>query len=247
EPRVAGLTPAARQALADHFTRIALMEHASIAAFARFSLELLALGAPADLVEASNAAMVDETRHARLGFSLASHYAGVPVGPGALDLDGALDGRTTEDFLRTLVLEGCIGETRAALEASHALSTCKDPIVAEILAEIAEDEARHAELAWRTLQWLLAERPALRKVVEQTLQDALAAVAQAPSVAHGDLPNAGLAHELAAHRLLPAELQDALHSEVLREVVEPCVKAVFAALPASAAQTAAPRSGALAA
>ena len=69
-----------RARLADEWTRVALMEHASIAAFARFTLQLLALGAPAHLVEGSNAAMIDETNHAKLAFGIASAYAGENMG-----------------------------------------------------------------------------------------------------------------------------------------------------------------------
>jgi hypothetical protein len=39
----------------------ALFQHASVASFARFSLELLALGAPPDLVAAAHAAALDGT------------------------------------------------------------------------------------------------------------------------------------------------------------------------------------------
>ncbi|HXK18586.1 MAG TPA: hypothetical protein VNG33_12325, partial [Polyangiaceae bacterium] len=45
-PRVYHLTATERAALAEHWTKMGQMEHASIAAFARFSLQLLALGAP---------------------------------------------------------------------------------------------------------------------------------------------------------------------------------------------------------
>src|SRR5690606_22128321 len=110
----------ARQALAEHWQRIGLMEHASIAAFARFSLQLLGLGAPAELIEATNRALVDETRHAQVCFALAGHYAGRPIGPGPLDLAGALDGVDAAEILRTVIWEGCVGETLAALEAREA-------------------------------------------------------------------------------------------------------------------------------
>src|SRR5262249_38065314 len=107
-----------REALVDHYTRWALAEHASIAAFARFGRELFALGAPADLVSRAISAMEDETRHARLGFGLVEALSGAPVRPGALRVDGALDGGTTlESALRTTVREGVVGETLAALEA----------------------------------------------------------------------------------------------------------------------------------
>src|SRR5690606_23842857 len=102
-----------RTKLAAHFTHMGLMENASVAAFARFTLQLLSLGAPAALIEASNQALIDETRHARKCFALASAYAGDAVGPGALPLEGALENTNWEAILEATVLEGCIGETRA--------------------------------------------------------------------------------------------------------------------------------------
>lgn len=77
-PDCGGLAPEVRRALAAHWTEIALMEHASIAAFSRFVLELLSLGAPADLVRDAGRAMSDEIAHAEACFALASAYAGDP-------------------------------------------------------------------------------------------------------------------------------------------------------------------------
>ena len=59
-PNVSGLTAAARQQLGAAWTRVAQMEHASVAAFARFALELMALGAPAELLRSTQGAMADE-------------------------------------------------------------------------------------------------------------------------------------------------------------------------------------------
>jgi hypothetical protein len=91
------------------------MEHASIAANARFALELLSLGAPPELVEETYQAMADETVHARDACALASAYAGHAVGPGALDISQALAAGSPIDIVRTAILEGCIGETDAEL------------------------------------------------------------------------------------------------------------------------------------
>ncbi len=59
---------AARQAR--QWTETARLEHASIAAFARFVLQLMALGAPAELVAADVLATIatDEARHAELAW-----------------------------------------------------------------------------------------------------------------------------------------------------------------------------------
>ena len=65
-PDVTALDQRARQSLATHWTRLGLMEHASVAAFARFVLELMAASAPAELVSAAQRALADEIEHARL-------------------------------------------------------------------------------------------------------------------------------------------------------------------------------------
>jgi hypothetical protein len=155
-PDLSRFSPAERRSLADYWMRVAQMEHASIAAFARFTLHLLALGAPPELVVASNRAMADETEHTRLAFALASAFLGREVGPDALPVDGALDGADLGSFVATLLREGCIGETRAAVEAREMLGVTRDPAIRGVLETIARDETRHAELAWRTLAWLLS-------------------------------------------------------------------------------------------
>src|SRR5688572_10054793 len=88
------LFDSARERAAEYWANAGLFEHASVAAFARFALQLLALGAPADLVASAQAAMADEIEHARLCFGLAWRYRGRSVGPSALpiaDCIGATD------------------------------------------------------------------------------------------------------------------------------------------------------------
>src|SRR5262249_34475352 len=80
----ARLASALRAALARLWTENARGEHASVPAFSRLALSLVALGAPARLVEAAHRAALEEIAHARLSFSLAGAYAGAPVGPGPL-------------------------------------------------------------------------------------------------------------------------------------------------------------------
>jgi hypothetical protein len=80
------LSPVARAALAAHWQADAELEHASVAAFARVTLELMALGAPADLLARTAEAQADEIRHAKECFALASAYAGRAIGPGMLGM-----------------------------------------------------------------------------------------------------------------------------------------------------------------
>jgi hypothetical protein len=62
------------EAFAERWTVAGLAEHASVAAFARFSLELMSVGAPSTLIWAAHAAAQDEIRHAQLCFGLANAY-----------------------------------------------------------------------------------------------------------------------------------------------------------------------------
>lgn len=171
QPSVEPLTQAERALQAAHWARLGQMEHASIAAFARFSLQLLALGAPPDLVEACTQALADETRHARLCFQLASAYAGHGVAPGPLDIERGLAAVSLADIVDLVIAEGCVGETSAALEALAAAETATDAVIANVYSQIAEDEQRHAALAFRFLRWAIEQADAqVRPRIQQALQ-----------------------------------------------------------------------------
>jgi hypothetical protein len=223
-PDTRGIPAPVRARLAEHWTRIGLMEHASIAAFARFTLQLLALGAPPDLVLAAQQATADETKHARLAFAIAGSYGGAPVGPDALSIDGALDGFDLERFITTLLLEGCIGETIAAIEAQEALAHARDPVVREVLVTVAREEQRHAELAWRTLAWLVAQGRVARGLVDAVL----ARTRESAAVAGRADPKEG---DLLAHGIVGESRRRELRADALERVIAPCAAALFAGAP----------------
>jgi hypothetical protein len=157
EPHTASLCGDTREPLAATWARNGLDEHASVASFARFGLELLALGVPPRLLREVQAAIQDELVHARLCFELARRFGGVEVSPGAMPMPTRALARTGDPVATALALfeEGCINESRAACEAARAAAACDDAEVREVLERIAADEFRHARLAWDALQWLL--------------------------------------------------------------------------------------------
>jgi hypothetical protein len=223
-PHTFGLGAAERASLARHWTRVGLMEHASVAAFARFVLEILSLGAPPDLVIAAQAAMADETEHARIAFGLASAYGGEAVGPGPLGLDGALAGRDARAIVATAIHEGCVGETAAALEALEAAAHAEDPAIRAALVRIAEDEARHAELAWRFVSWAIGQDASLRAVAAAEFE-AAAAFVGAPMEQDEPLLRLGVVGEGRS-----AEIR----RRALAEVIGPCARAMLGAARGSA-------------
>jgi len=152
-----GLSAEKRAFRARAWAESGLFEHASVASFARFSLELLSVGAPSALVEAANRAALDEIEHARICFALASAYAGEETAPGTFPLRARGDVASTLVQLATrTVEEGCIGETLAAMIAAEQAERADDPSVREALGRIACDEAAHAELAWKTVAWAVS-------------------------------------------------------------------------------------------
>jgi hypothetical protein len=223
-PDLAGLSPLRRAELSAHWARLGQMEHASIAAFARFNLQLLSLGAPGELIEACNRALVDETAHTRLCFALASEYGGAALGPARLDIEHCFEDASLEGIMKLVLREGCLGETVAALEAIEAAAVATDPAVKSVLSRIARDEQAHAELAFQFLAWALTQAsPEARAQLEREAQRALdefeAAALARPSDQRRD--------SLASDGIIGTEALRAIHLDAVREIVEPLSSAIL--------------------
>ncbi|MFO0757054.1 MAG: ferritin-like domain-containing protein [Byssovorax sp.] len=219
------LDPATRAALGEAWLTDAQMEHASIASFARFTLELLALGAPADLVEGAQRAALDEVAHARACFALASRYLGKEMGPGSLDVGGCAPRMSLVEAAAAAVAEGCIGESIAAVVAREQLAGARDAGVREALERIARDEEEHAALAFRFVRWAAAAggesvRAAVRAAFAQ-------GVAQARMMGIPGMVGEVNEALFAAHgRLGPGAMKRAV-GMALEEVVMPCAEAAL--------------------
>jgi hypothetical protein len=200
----------------------AAMEHASVAAFARFTLELLTVGAPPEILLDAQDATRDEIEHARACFTMASRYLGRPVGPDALDTSGTGGLRSLAEIAAATVKEGCIGETLSAALAEERARGSAHPYTRSVLDRIADDEARHAELAWRFVGWAIATggetvRGAVARAIDETFArppvafDAAVAVVDDATVR--------------AHGLLDERTARETVARTLREIVAPCAAA----------------------
>lgn len=162
--------------------RAAHDEAASVHAFTALARELAGHGAPAGLLARIEAARGDEERHAAVVGGLALARGAEARSPSVVEM-------AARDLLAIAVenaVEGCVGETWAALVAAHQARYAAEAEVREVYAEIAADEARHAELAWSIDAWLM----------EQLSASERAAVAAARAAAVGRLcAAAGVAAE----------------------------------------------------
>ena len=134
------------------------------------------------------------------------------MGPGALSLQGLELATEPGEVLRLLIEEACVGELLGTAEAEAAAECARDEQVRAVYIRIAADERRHAALAWRSLQWLLAQYPTLHERAAETLAAVVARHEAAPSAETPHLPEHGLWSEAARHEL---------HRATLRETVRP--------------------------
>ena len=145
-------------------------EHASVASFAKHTLQLMSLGAPSELIEASQQASIDEIKHAKICYGIASLFLGSEFGPGYLNVEGSLDKLHLKKIIQSIIQEGCIEETISAVEAHFGAYTAQVPSIKDALSQIASDETRHAQFAWETIQWIIKRFPEVQKYVADTFR-----------------------------------------------------------------------------
>jgi hypothetical protein len=159
--------------LGEEWTERGLGEHASVASFSAFSIALMTNNAPSDLVEDALKAGMDEIRHARTSFEVATKLVGKPVGPGPLPPSTHEFGDDLTSLALAVAREGCVDETLSAIVADLEAEDinrvleegAQDNIYSNIerdtlvwiqkeMQTIAKEESSHAALAWRTLNWV---------------------------------------------------------------------------------------------
>jgi rubrerythrin len=85
--------------------------------------------------------------------------------------------RSLEAFAIENAVEGCVRESFGALVAAHQASRAPDPELARAMRRIAEDETRHAALAWSIARWVHPRLSASERArVRRATQGALAAL-----------------------------------------------------------------------
>jgi hypothetical protein len=210
-PEPSKLDEATRAALEALWLHDAQKEHASVPAFTRISWMLAAVGAPADLLEWSHRAALEEIDHTRRCFALAAGYAGrsrsVEPMPELLLSGLECDGDPLAVLATESLSDGCQLEDFNADVAAACAAVCEEPVTRRVLDQIAREERTHADFSWALLSWLVErDRARVQPAIERALAElsryprptavsadkrALVARAQ-PSqlLAHGRLPDA---------------------------------------------------------
>jgi hypothetical protein len=173
-------------ALGRSFAGFAYLERASVVAFLQLRRQLSAWCAPQELIERCEAAARDEVRHAAIMTRFARrHGARVPTmrcSPCDSDLLSAAIHNA---------VEGCVVEAWAALLAHVQAARARDREVRAAYAAIADDETRHAQLAWDLHRWFSNVLPASdRKAVLAAQRHAISALPMTARAQAHRLPSA---------------------------------------------------------
>ncbi len=146
------LRPRHHQRLLDDLAR---EEQVSVTAFEELAAQLVHHGAPPSLVRRCREAAQDERRHAEQLIALGARR------PNA---EPEASGPTTSlaDIALHNAVEGCVSETWSALEMHWRAVHAAEARARATFAQIADDEARHAQLAWDLHPWLCSQLDAER-------------------------------------------------------------------------------------
>jgi hypothetical protein len=193
--------------LGAYFADLASLEAASIEAFGRLRAELASFEAPSELVEEAERARRDEIAHARSMSRLAKRNG---VKPSARVPAARRAKRSLFEVARENMVEGCVRETFGAVVAAWQAEHAHETMRAD-LAQIAEDELRHAALAWSVAAWSSErltddERAAIGAAAAEAVDDLVRATQQP---VHADLSDAGVPDGPTQRRMLE-RLRDTL-------------------------------------
>ena len=167
-PAPTGETLAAR-----YLASAAHLEAASVPAFERLAEELRRARAPRHLIAGAERSAREERRHARVMGRMARRAGAIPPAPRLR--------RTRPRSLAAIAtdnaVEGCVKETYGALVALYQSRAARDPVLRTTMVRIADDEIRHAELAWEIDRWIRTRlTSAARTQVERRRRAAIAAM-----------------------------------------------------------------------
>ena len=202
-----------------HWKKAAQEEHASIASFSRLTMQLMALGAPPELLHASIQAQSDELSHAKACLHVVSLLSGTSYGFDGMRIAGAqAQEPTLNQLLVDSILEGCINETLAAAEAAYLSKECTHSKISKVLKAIAKDEEQHAALGWKIVAWCIEQDSSLAQVVFETFQQQYKQWEDR------------LIHPEGEKRIQYGQLSHAkarsLHKYVWNEIIMPCAESI---------------------
>lgn len=157
--------------LAEYFAQCAHFEWVSVSSFERLARELALHGAPQHLINRARAFCADEVRHTEQMEALVRATGGeVAARPSV----GTLPVRPLLDVAIENAVEGCVREAFGALLAHVRALRAHHTEVREVMAQIADDETRHAALGFEVRTWAETQlAPSDQRLVQKAMHEAI--------------------------------------------------------------------------
>ncbi len=186
------------------------------------STRLMSFGAPFEVIEWAQHASIHALEQSRKSLELVVAYGGdVPDMPLGGVSDAMVLWPDLESITVAIITYGCVGHTRAALEASQAYEDVTKAPVAEQLHTMAQANAEDAERAWKALRWAIKVGDSQ---VEHAARNAFQSAVFELSVIPELDPNQD---ELRAHGCLTQRCRFEVHLDAHESVIMPAYRALF--------------------
>jgi hypothetical protein len=226
ETTAAALTDAERARLTETWTRRAAAEYLAVTTFAVLAIDLVAAGAPADVLSLCMRAGIDEVRHAELALRMIDIYGGKRVQPppkmSSLP-DDPKRSRLHQAVANTLLVS-CVSETYATTVLTATRDITTDPTTHGVLTSIYSDEVMHARLGWSYLRYAIDHggqgvRDAAAKMVPIALRGNA-------NVIERERPIGEITDAIRGHGLMTAAEERVIFSSCVSEVLVPGFEAL---------------------
>lgn len=215
------LTPEQRARVARVWRARTRAEYLAITTFAFLTVDMVAAGAPPDILSFAHQAAIDEIRHTEMCLRMTQIYAGETPTP-----DPDLSGLPNDPALPKLhqavtnsMLINCVVETFACTILAVVLEQTTDPCAHAVLKRILSDEVGHARLGWAFLRWGIDTGG--NGVIKACSDKVAFTIQSAANVVDAPRPSEPVEDALRAHGMMHASEERVVFSDCVREVLVP--------------------------
>ncbi len=220
------LTSAERERLAGTWTRRCAAEYLAVSTFSVLAIDLVAAGAPADVLSLCLRAGIDEVRHAEMCLRMVEIYGGQRIlpPPGMSRLPDDPKRPKVHQAMANTMLVSCVSETYATTILSATRDLTVDPAAQAVLTSIYSDEVMHARLGWAYLRYTLDRGgEAAIAAAAAMVPIALRGVA---NVVERERPIGEVTPRVRDHGLMTPAEERVIYSTCVREVLVPGFEAL---------------------
>jgi hypothetical protein len=226
ETTAAALPKPERARLAETWKRRAAAEYLAVSTFSVLAIDMVAAGAPADVLSHCVRSQLDEIRHAELAIRMVEIYGGKRIQPpsGMSNLPDKPGTDKLHQAAANTLLVSCVSETYATtvLTATRDLTT--DPVALAVLTSIYSDEVMHARLGWSYVRYAIDQGG--QGVIDAAAAMVPRALRGVANVIERERPIGEVTEAVRAHGLMTPAEERVIYSRCVREVLVPGFEAL---------------------